>query len=205
MGAKSMPTPTDDLELIMAAQRGNLDAFNALVLRYQNAAYSAAYRLLGDPFTASDATQEAFISAYRSIRDFRGGSFKAWLMRIVTNGVYDRLRYEKRRPADSIEDLPGADSDDGAPLASQSATPEQIAEQHDAQRALQDCLSALPPDQRLTMVMFDLEGYSYQEVADQTDVQLGTVKSRLSRARLAMRRCLEGKQELFADVFRLNS
>ncbi len=189
----------------MAAQRGNLDAFNALVLRYQNAAYSAAYRLLGDPFTASDATQEAFISAYRSIRDFRGGSFKAWLMRIVTNGVYDRLRYEKRRPADSIEDLPGADSDDGAPLASQSATPEQIAEQHDAQRALQDCLSALPPDQRLTMVMFDLEGYSYQEVADQTDVQLGTVKSRLSRARLAMRRCLEGKQELFADVFRLNS
>ncbi|MCU0463128.1 MAG: sigma-70 family RNA polymerase sigma factor [Anaerolineae bacterium] len=197
-----MPTPTDDLELILAAQRGDLDSFNALVLRYQNAAYSVAYRLLGEPFSASDAAQEAFINAYRKLHDFRGGSFKAWLLRIVTNGVYDRLRYEKRRPADSIEDLPGAETDDGAPLASHSATPEQVAEQRDAQRAIQDCLGGLPSDQRATLVMFDLEGYSYQEVAETTDVQLGTVKSRLSRARLAMRRCLEGKQELFADVFR---
>lgn len=197
-----MPTPTDDVELIFAAQRGDLDAFNALVLRYQNAAYSVAYRLLGEPFSASDAAQEAFINAYRKLHDFRGGSFKAWLLRIVTNGVYDRLRYEKRRPADSIEDLPGAETDDGAPLVSPSATPEQAAEQRDAQRAIQDCLGGLPSDQRATLVMFDLEGYSYQEVAETTDVQLGTVKSRLSRARLAMRRCLEGKQELFADVFR---
>lgn len=197
-----MPTLTDDVELILAAQRGDLDAFNTLVLRYQNAAYSVAYRLLGEPFSASDAAQEAFINAYRKLHDFRGGSFKAWLLRIVTNGVYDRLRYEKRRPADSIEDLPGAETDDGAPLASQSATPEQVAEQRDAQRAIQDCLGGLPSDQRATLVMFDLEGYSYQEVAETTDVQLGTVKSRLSRARLAMRRCLEGKQELFADVFR---
>ena len=197
-----MPTLTDDVELILAAQRGDLDAFNTLVLRYQNAAYSVAYRLLGEPFSASDAAQEAFINAYRKLHDFRGGSFKAWLLRIVTNGVYDRLRYEKRRPADSIEDLPGAETDDGAPLASQSATPEQVAEQRDAQRAIQDCLGGLPSDQRATLVMFDLEGYSYQEVAETTDVQLGTVKSRLSRARLAMRRCPEGKQELFADVFR---
>lgn len=199
-----MPILTEDAELIMAAQRGDLDAFNDLVLRYQNAAYSTAYRLLGEPFSASDAAQEAFINAYRKIKEFRGGSFKAWLLRIVTNGVYDRLRYEKRRPADSIEDLPGADGDDGAPLAAQALTPEQAAEQRDAQRAIQDCLSNLPDDQRATLVMFDIEGYSYQEVADSTAVQLGTVKSRLSRARLGMRRCLEGKQELFADVFRFN-
>lgn len=199
-----MPTLQEDTELIMAAQRGDLDAFNALVLRYQNAAYSTAYRLLGEPFSASDAAQEAFINAYRKIKEFRGGNFKAWLLRIVTNGVYDRLRYERRRPADSIEDLPGAESDDGAQLTAQALTPEQAAEQRDAQRAIQDCLGNLPDDQRATLVMFDLEDYSYQEVAETTEVQLGTVKSRLSRARLAMRRCLEGKQELFADVFRFN-
>lgn len=200
-----MPTLSEDLELVLAAQRGDLDSFNALVTRYQNAAYSVAYRLLGDPFRASDAAQEAFIHAYRKIHDFRGGSFRAWLLRIVTNGVYDRLRYEKRRPADSIEDLPGAETDDGAQLAALDHTPEQVAEQHDLQRAIQDCLGGLSDDQRTTLVMFDIEDYSYQEVADTTAAQLGTVKSRLSRARLAMRRCLEAKRELFADVFRLDS
>jgi len=200
-----MPTLQDDAELITAAQRGDLDAFNALVLRYQNAAYTTAYRLLGEPFSASDAAQEAFINAYRKISEFRGGNFKAWLLRIVTNGVYDRLRYEKRRPADSIEDLPGADSDDGAPLVAHTATPEQASERREAQQVIQDCLGGLPADQRATLVMFDLEDYSYQEVAEGMSVQLGTVKSRLSRARLAMRRCLEGKQELFADVFRFNN
>lgn len=199
-----MPTLQEDVELVMAAQRGDLDAFNTLVLRYQNAAYSVAYRLLGEPFSASDAAQEAFINVYRKIHEFRGGNFKAWLLRIVTNGVYDRLRYEKRRPAESIEELPGADGDDGAQLAAQALTPEQAAEQRDAQRAIQECMNQLADDQRATLVMFDLEGYSYQEVAETTAVQLGTVKSRLSRARLAMRRCLEGKQELFADVFRFN-
>lgn len=194
--------PPDDLTLILAAQRGDLDAFNGLVTRYQNAAYTVAYRLLGEPFAASDAAQDAFINAFRKIREYRGGSFKAWLLRIVTNIAYDALRYQKRRPATGIDDLPGAEADDGPPLASAEPTPEDIAEEHEVQHAIQDCIGGLPDDQRVTLVMFDIEGYSYQEIADNSAVQLGTIKSRLSRARLAMRRCLDGKKELFPDLFR---
>lgn len=199
-----MPTAPlpDDLTLILAAQRGDVDAFNNLVVRYQNAAYTVAYRLLGEPFAASDAAQDGFINAFRKIREYRGGSFKAWLLRIVTNIAYDQLRYEKRRPATAIDDLPGGETDDGPPLPSHDITPEDAAEQHEVQRALQDCMNGLPDDQRLTLVMFDVEGYSYQEIADSSAVQLGTVKSRLSRARLGMRRCLDGKKELFPQFFR---
>lgn len=194
--------PPDDLTLILAAQRGDAESFNMLVTRYQNAAYTVAYRLLGEPFAASDAAQDAFINAFRKIREYRGGSFKAWLLRIVTNVAYDAMRYEKRRPATGIDDLPGAEADDGPPLASGDPTPEDAAEQHEIQRAIQECIGSLPEDQRLTLVMFDIEGYSYQEIADTSRVQLGTIKSRLSRARLGMRRCLDGKRELFPDIFR---
>jgi RNA polymerase sigma factor (sigma-70 family) len=192
----------DDLTLILAAQRGDADSFNVLVTRYQNAAYTVAYRLLDEPFAASDAAQDAFINAFRKIREYRGGSFKAWLLRIVTNVAYDALRYNKRRPATGIDDLPGAEADDGPPLASADPTPEEEAEKRDVQRAIQDCIGSLPDEQRLTLVMFDIEGYSYQEIAETSEVQLGTIKSRLSRARLAMRRCLDGKRELFPDIFR---
>lgn len=194
--------PPDELTLILAAQRGDVDAFNGLVTRYQNAAYTVAYRLLGEPFAASDAAQDGFINAFRKIKEYRGGSFKAWVLRIVTNIAYDQLRYQKRRPATGIDDLPGGETDDGPQIASADITPEDAAEQRDVQRALQDCMQALPNDQRVTLVMFDIEGYSYQEIADTSAVQLGTVKSRLSRARLGMRRCLDGKRELFPQFFR---
>ncbi len=194
--------PPDDLTLILAAQRGDIDAFNGLVTRYQNAAYTVAYRLLGEPFAASDAAQDGFINAFRKIREYRGGSFKAWLLRIVSNIAYDQMRYEKRRPATGIDDLPGGDTDDGPPLPSHDQTPEDAVEQREVQRALQECMNGLPEDQRLTLVMFDIEGYSYQDIADSSSVQLGTVKSRLSRARLGMRRCLDGKKELFPQIFR---
>lgn len=192
----------DDLTLILAAQRGDLDAFNGLVTRYQNAAYTVAYRLLGEPFAASDAAQDGFINAFRKIREYRGGSFRAWLLRIVTNVAYDQLRYHKRRPATGIDDLPGGETDDGPPLVSSDITPEDAAEQHEIQHALQECMNQLPDDQRVALVMFDVEGYSYQDIADNNNIQLGTVKSRLSRARLGMRRCLDGKKELFAQFFR---
>lgn len=197
--------PPDDLPLILAAQRGDLEAFNGLVMRYQNIAYTVAYRLLGEPFAAADAAQDAFIRAYRKIHDYRGGSFKAWLLKIVTHIAYDQIRHDQRRPAVGIDDLPGADFDDGPTLPSDDVLPEDAAEQRDMQRAIHDCLQTLPAEQRLTLVMFDLQDFSYQEIAEINAVQLGTVKSRLSRARLGMRRCLEGKLELFAAPRRLDS
>lgn len=195
--------PADEARLIQQAQKGDVESFNMLVLQNQNAAYSVAYRVMNDTFAAADATQEAFISAYRALGSYRGGSFKAWLLRIVTNACYDALRHEKRRPAENIDDLPGATFDDGPPLPSDSPTPEQVAESQDVSRIIQECLQGLSDDQRITVVMFDMQGFSYQEIADTSHVELGTIKSRLSRARLGLRRCLENKREHLPDIFRL--
>lgn len=193
----------DESGLIRAALRGNLDAFNRLVLRHQDAVYSAAYRLMGDPDSAADMAQETFIAAYRRLDTYRGGSFRAWVLRIATNACYDELRRRKRRPATHLDDLPGGDSDDGPPLPSPAATPEERAQQGELNAAIQDCINALPADQRHALVLSDIEGYSYQEIADLQRVQLGTVKSRLSRARAAMRHCLEAVQELLPVEYRL--
>jgi len=95
----------DEPALINDAKNGDLDAFNRLVLQYQDMLYNTAYRVIGDPVLAADATQDAFISAFRKLKSYRGGSFKAWLLRIVTNACYDELRRQKRRPTTPLEPL----------------------------------------------------------------------------------------------------
>lgn len=192
-------------QLIQRAQRGDVTAFNELVLTYQDRLYTLAYRIMGEPESAADATQDALITAFRRLSTYRGGSFKSWLMRITTNTCYDELRRRQRRPADSLEDLPGADFDDGPIIPDQSPTPEQAAQDHELQRAIQDCISALAENQRVLIVLSDVEELSYQEIADITGVNLGTVKSRLSRARVAVRDCLQTVRELLPPEFRLNN
>ncbi|MBZ0277276.1 MAG: sigma-70 family RNA polymerase sigma factor [Anaerolineae bacterium] len=197
--------PENEQTLIRQALRGSLDAFNTLVLAYQDGVYSAAYRIMGESASAADATQETFITAYRRLSTYRGGSFRAWLLRIATNTCYDELRRRKRRPASSLEDLPGAESDDGLPLPDPGDTPEQITQQNELNRALEDCIRALQADQRLVLVMSDVEGFSYQEIADSAGVNLGTVKSRLSRARAGVRQCMQAFRELLPSAYRLDS
>ncbi len=114
----------DEQALIRAAQRGDLNAFNELVLLYQGRVYNLAYRIMGDGDAAADASQEAFISAYRAIGGYRGGSFRAWLMRIVTNACYDELRRRRRRPASSLEALYVADVAPGEVLVNGDEGPE---------------------------------------------------------------------------------
>jgi RNA polymerase sigma-70 factor (ECF subfamily) len=202
MAGSLSPSLTDEEALVEAAVRGNLDAFNQLVLRFQNSVFSLAYRMMGDTASADDATQETFINAYRKLDTYRGGSFRAWLLRIATNTCYDELRRRKRRPATAFDDLPGGDTDDGPPLPASTPTPEEAAQTSELSRVLQDCINGLQADQRVTLVMSDVQGYSYQEIADESGVQLGTVKSRLSRARAAMRDCLQPVQELLPSEFR---
>ena len=197
-------TPENEQALIQTARRGDLDAFNALVLRYQDSVYTLAYRIMGEPQSAADAAQEAFILAYRRINSYRGGSFRAWLLRITTNACYDELRRRKRRPADSFEDMPGAEMDDGPPLPSDAPNPEYAVQQSELQQAIQNCINALADDQRMVLVLSDVEGLSYQEIADTTGAQLGTVKSRLSRARTSVRHCLQAVRELLPAEYRLN-
>ena len=191
--------------LIQDAQHGDLDAFNTLVLHYQDMVFNVALRILGDDELAADAAQEAFISAFRSINSFRGGSFKAWLMRTVTNACYDELRRQKRRPTTPLE----PDTNDGEEmdsphwLADPNMSPEQEAEADELDHAIQHCLENLPTDFRVVVIMADIQGFDYNEVATATRVPLGTIKSRLARARLRLRECLRGFEELLPASFRL--
>src|SRR3970040_1860922 len=146
--------------LIQDAQAGNLDAFNALILHYQDSVFNTALRILSDEDLAADASQEAFISAFRSINSFRGGSFKAWLMRTVTNACYDELRRRKRRPTTPLE----PDTDDGEEMDSPrciphpNMTPHQPAEADELEHAIQHCLDNLPLDFKTVVVMADIQG-----------------------------------------------
>lgn len=191
--------------LIREAQRGNLDAFNSLVIHYQDILFNTALRILGDDDQAADAAQDAFISAFRNINTFRGGSFKAWLLRTVTNLCYDELRRRKRRPSIPLE----IESDEGEEiesprwLADPNLSPEQEAEADELEHAIQHCLDALPTEFRAVVVLADIQGLDYTEVASSVRVPLGTIKSRLARARLRLRDCLQGFAELLPAAFRL--
>jgi len=195
----------DESALIQTAQNGDLDSFNTLILHYQDAVFHTALRILGDEDSAEDAAQEAFISAFRSISSFRGGSFKAWLMRTVTNACYDELRRQKRRPTTPLEPetSDGEEMDSPKWLADPNMTPAEKSEADELEHAIQHCLNALPTDFRTVVVMADIQGMDYSEVAVAVHVPLGTIKSRLARARLRLRECLRSFEELLPSSFRL--
>jgi RNA polymerase sigma-70 factor (ECF subfamily) len=195
----------DEPALIQTAQHGDLDSFNTLILHYQDMVFHTALRILGDEDLAEDAAQEAFISAFRSINTFRGGSFKAWLMRTVTNACYDELRRQKRRPTTPLEPETndGEEVDSPRWLADPSMTPDQKFEADELEHAIQHCLDTLPTEFRTVVVLADIQGMDYAEVATAARVPLGTIKSRLARARLRLRECLRGFEELLPSSFRL--
>ena len=197
----------DEPALIHQAQNGDLNAFNRLVLEYQTQVYNLAYRIMGDEASAADAAQEAFISAYKHIGYYRGGSFKAWLLRIVTNACYDELRRRKRRPATSLDALTvlpeGPDAESEAALVSKEESPEAFVQRREVARAIQNCLDHLPEDMRTVVVLSDVQGMDYAEIAESVGAALGTVKSRLSRARARLRDCLQAVRELLPAAYRL--
>lgn len=195
----------DENALIQSARKGDLDAFNTLVLAYQHQVYNLAYRIMGDEAAASDATQETFISAYKNLKSFRGGSFKSWLLRIVTNACYDDLRRRKRRPATSLDELTsGEDGEAEFDVPSADDGPETIAQRHELAQLLQRGITTLPDDQRIVLVLSDVQGMSYEEIAEMTNSNLGTVKSRLSRARAKLREYLQQTHgELLPEIYRL--
>lgn len=205
----------DEPDLIRLAQRGDVSAFNELVLMHQSQVYNVAYRIMGDGAAAADVTQEAFLSAYQHVKDYRGGSFKSWLLRTVTNACYDALRYDKRRPATSLDDLGHisegvhAEGDEGGDfnefLPSMDESPADAAERSDLRRFIARAALRLPSDQRVTFVLSDVQGLSYEEIAEAMQTSLGTVKSRLSRARAKLRDALLAHEELLPDEYRQKS
>ena len=193
----------NEAQVIKAAKKGELSAFNRLVMAHQGMAYNVAYRLMGDVEAAADATQEAFIKAFKSIHQYRGGTFKSWLMRIVTNTCYDHLRYQQRRPTETLAGEE-AEAEYAPHLVDPAERPEEVATRHELAEMLQAAINQLPPDQRTVLILSDAEGFSYQEIADITEVSLGTVKSRLNRARARLRDILLA-EELLPGQYRLKS
>ncbi len=194
----------DESQLIAAAQQGDLPAFNQLILRYQNLAYNVAYRILGDADLAADATQDAFIKAYKGLKGFRGGAFKPWLLRIVTNTCYDYLRSAKRRPSDSLDEtLEGGDH--SPRLHDPGEGPDHFVERQELNQLIQWAIQQLHEDHRAVVTLVDIQGFSYEETADILGISLGTVKSRLSRARARLRDLLQTRQELLPDRYRSSS
>lgn len=196
----------DEIALIQTAKGGDLDSFNRLVLAYQDMVYSHAYRMIGEEESADDATQTTFISAYNHLSSFRGGSFKAWLLRIVTNACYDELRRRKRRPTIPLEPLDdtGEEVESAHWMVDPADQPEDRIQRVELQRAIQHCLDKLPDEFRATVVMVDIQGLDYYEASQAIGKPIGTIKSRLARARLRLRDCLNGFAELLPSGFRLD-
>lgn len=195
----------DEIGLIRAAKQGDLTAFNRLVLAYQELVYNQAYRIMGEQAAAEDATQEAMIKAYKNIRSFRGGSFRAWLLTIVTNSCYDEIRRRKRRPTVPLEPINQDDEEIESPvwLTDPGESPEDAAERSDLRDALHHCFSSLPEEFRLVVLLVDVQGMDYTETAKVIGRPVGTVKSRLARARVRMQDCLMRFRELFPIPIRL--
>jgi RNA polymerase sigma-70 factor (ECF subfamily) len=181
--------------LIDGSRNGDAEAFNQLVRLYEGRIYNLCLRMLSDSESAADATQDAFISAFRNIRRFRGGSFKSWLFRIATNTCYDVLRARKRRPTTSLDEVLAADDHIYEP-PDPGESPDAFVLRRELGAAIQHALEMLPDDQRAVLILSDIQGMSYGEIAQVVGANLGTVKSRLSRGRARLRDVLQSEELL---------
>ncbi len=181
------------------ARNGDLSAFNELVVEHQTLVYNLCYRMLGQAHAAEDATQEAFVSAWRSIATFRGETFRPWLLRIAANLCRDELRRRGRRPSTSLDTALEAGMPDPP---DEEPSPDESALTSELRGRLQLALLELPEDQRTALVLCDVEGLDYSEIATVMGTSLGTVKSRIARARLKMRDLLQREPELLPGRYR---
>ncbi len=190
----------DESELIRRCKQGEIVCFNVLVQQYQASVYNLALRMLGNPQAAEDAAQEAFISAWQSIDGFRGGNFRAWLLRIAANNCRDQLRTAKRRPSVSLDATLTPLNEPPAPAEN---SPPEMAERHMVEEAVQKGLAKLDPDQRLAVILCDMQGLDYEEISRIMNTSLGTVRSRIARGRQHLRDFLVKEGELFGREIRL--
>jgi RNA polymerase sigma-70 factor, ECF subfamily len=181
--------------LVTRARSGDLTAFNQLVLRFQDPVYGLTLRMLGAPQPAEDATQEAFIRAWQRLETFRGGSFKSWLFTIAANQARDELRRRGRRPSQSLDMAWDDPETPHLDPPSDDPSPEDEALRAELRTALERALQTLPDDWREIVVLSDIHGMDYREIADATGLALGTVKSRLSRARGRLRDVIRASRE----------
>lgn len=199
-GTASSPSHAlDERGLIERSRRGDLAAFDRLVRQYERNVFNTAYRLSGSHDDAADIAQEAFVRAWNNLKSFRGDSaFSTWLYRIVTNVFLDDRKKKRARPHRSLEDvLTLEESTVQRQFEDPSPGPQDMAEGDERRKILEQAIATLSPDQRIVVVMYHTQGLSYEEIAEITQLPMGTVKSRLNRARLALRDRLAPVAELF--------
>ncbi len=185
--ADRMNATTVDQELVRRVQAGDKRAFDVLVLKYQNKLVKLITRYIHDPVEALDVAQEAFIKAYRALPNFRGdSSFYTWLYRIGINTAKNHLVAAGRRPPESDIDAQDAEQYDFESRLKDQETPEGIAERDEVERTIFDAIDALPEDLRTAITLREFEGLSYEEIAQAMDCPVGTVRSRIFRARDAI-------------------
>lgn len=185
----------DERRLIQQAREGDLDAFEALVRLHQQMVYGLALSLTRSHHDAEEIAQTVFLKTWRRLKTFRGeASLSTWLYRLTRNACTDHLRQNRKRSGDrSLEDP------DLAPLANQAPMPQEIMEQRELQQALMDAMEKLPEESRTVLLLREVEGFTYREIAQDLGLSEGTVKSRLSRARRALRKNLLASGTLWAE------
>jgi RNA polymerase sigma-70 factor (ECF subfamily) len=194
--------PSDESDLIARSKHGDLDAFNSLILLHQDALFSIALRTLGDEDRAADAVQEALIAAYRSLYTFHGGSFRAWLARTVVNKCYDEYRRSSRHPTLPLTPVvDGEESENWEWLRDPGPSLESHLDDSELNNALQSCMNSLPFDARAVLALVDVDGLSYEDAASALRIPVGTVKSRLARARASMRLSLRNFADLLPSAY----
>jgi len=185
----------EDEELVKRCASGDREAFNDLVIKYQKKIFGVAYRFVGDPEEANDLAQEIFTAAYQNLKSFRGDSkFSTWLFQIATNRGKNRFKYLKRRgfftnKGSSETDDEGDQSHRAWP--DQTANPEELLSGNQIRKAVREAIDELEPDHREIVILRDIEGLSYDEIARILDLPEGTTKSRLHRARMVVKEKLQ--------------
>ena len=189
--------------LLERAKSGDIAAFEQLIDSYQRKIFNIALRMLGNYDDAGDLTQEVLIRIYRSIRSFKEqSSFSTWIYRITTNVCLDEIRKRKNRKVISLdEEIKFDDGDMKRQIESDEPTPEETAETEDLKKIVNDAIARLNEEHRIVIVLRDIQGLSYEEIADVLKCPEGTVKSRINRARQALKNILVSKRELLLDGY----
>ncbi len=193
----------EEQRLVQTGQAGDIESFNQLVRLYEGRVYNLCLRMLGDSDAAADAAQDTFIAAFRNLRRFRGGSFRSWMLRIATNTCYDVLRVRKRRPTSSLNSMfdPDEQRSSFPEPADPAEAPDEFVLRRELGAMIQQGLDLLPPEQRIVVILCDVQGMPYDDIAAITGTNLGTVKSRLSRGRARLRDFLK-ERELLPSQYR---
>ncbi len=189
----------DDVLLIELSQQGDRNAFDALIRKYESRAYQYAFRLTSNQDEASDIVADAFVRVYNALKNFRGqSSFGTWLYRILTNCYLDMRKKERTRRHESLEATLNVEGGEvQRQFEDEADGPDEILERNAREEAVQSALGKMPEYQQAMLVMYHVEMLTYEEISDALDLPIGTVKSRLNRARLALRDHLVQDVELF--------